>query len=102
MKKKTAAAIATNWITSVMKAPYRKTESLIVKVRALKSGFPITAAMIGITRLSTSELMTAANARPMTNATASSIRLPFIRKSLNSCSSGVIGPPRADFREPRP
>ena len=61
-----------------------------MKVSELKSGFPITAAMIGITRLSTSELMTAAKASPITNATASSIRLPRIRKSLNSCSNGFI------------
>src|SRR5207247_11394889 len=48
--------------------------------------------MIGITRLATRELTTAANARPMTKATASSIRFPRRRKSLNSFSTGGIGP----------
>ena len=52
---------------------------------------------IGITMFATSELTTAANARPMTNATASSMRLPLIRKSLNSLSteampSSQVGP----------
>src|SRR6476620_9773653 len=54
-KKKTAAAIATNWIRAVMNAPYRNTAPLIVNVRPLKSGFPKIIAMIGITRSFTSE-----------------------------------------------
>src|SRR6476646_4796576 len=71
----------------------------MVNVRARKSGLPMIAAMMGITRLLTSELMTAANARPMTNATASSMMLPLKRKSLNSFSmngSFVAGTGRAD------
>src|SRR5229473_3252893 len=56
----------------------------MVNVRLRKSGLPMIAATMGITRLLTSELTTAANARPMTNATASSTMLPLKRKSLNS------------------
>ena len=56
----------------------------MVNVRSLKSGLPMIIATIGITRLSTNDEMSAANARPMTKATASSTRLPRIRKSLNS------------------
>ena len=69
-----------------MNAPYRKTASLIVNVRSLKSGLPMIIAMIGMIRSFTSELTTAANARPITNATASSTMLPRNRKSLNSLS----------------
>src|SRR5687767_6250498 len=56
----------------------------MVNVRSLKSGLPMIIATIGITRLSTNDEMSAANARPMTKATASSTRLPRIRKSLNA------------------
>ena len=44
----------------------------------------ITVAITGITRSFTNELMSAANASPITNATASSTRLPRMRKSRNS------------------
>ena len=81
---KIAAAVETNVMSAVMNAPYRKTESLIAKVRSLKSGFPMIIATTGMIRSSTSELMSAANARPITRATASSRRLPRMRKSLNS------------------
>jgi hypothetical protein len=47
MKKNTAAAIATNWITSVRNAPSCNTERWIVNVRLRKSGLPMIAAMIG-------------------------------------------------------
>ena len=43
--------------------------------------------MIGVIRLSTNDLTTAPKAMPMTTATASSTRLPFIRKSRNSLST---------------
>src|SRR5438270_859326 len=49
--------------------------------------------MIGVTMSLTNALSTAANATPITNATASSIRFPFIRKSLNSCN--IEAPPSA-------
>src|ERR671937_2115971 len=58
----------------------------MVKVRLLKSGLPMIIAITGITRLLTSELTTAANAMPITNATASSTMLPRNRKSRNSLS----------------
>ena len=48
---------------------------------------PKIAPMIGMTRSATSAFSTAANATPMTNATANSMRLPLIRKSLNSFST---------------
>ena len=86
MKKNTAPAIATNWIVLVMKAPYRKRASLIVNVRLLKSGLPMIIAITGMIRSLTSELTTAANARPITNATASSRMFPRSRKSRNSLS----------------
>src|ERR1700694_1803249 len=66
----------------------------MVNVRLRKSGLPMIAAMMGITRLLTSELTTAANARPMTNATASSTMLPLKRKSLNSLI--MVAPSLAD------
>src|SRR5512132_1949081 len=50
----------------------------MVNVRLRKSGLPMIAATMGITTLLTSELTTAANARPMTNATASSMMLPSV------------------------
>jgi hypothetical protein len=43
-------------------------------------------AISGMTRSLTNELTTAANARPMTNATASSMMLPRSKKSRNSFS----------------
>ena len=93
MKKNTAAAIAKNVIRSVMNAPYMNTDLWIVNVRSLKFGLPTIAAMIGITRFFTNELIIAANATPMTNATASWIRLPRIRKSRNSLSVPLTIPP---------
>ena len=81
-----AAAVVTNVISAVRKAPYRNTASLIVNVRSLKSGLPMIIATIGMIRSSTNDVTSAANARPMTKATASSTRLPRIRKSLNSLS----------------
>ena len=86
MKKKTAAAIARNEIRSVMNVPYVNTDLWIVKVRSSKFGLPTIAAMIGITRFATNEFTSAANARPITNATASVIRFPRRRKSRNSFS----------------
>jgi hypothetical protein len=47
MKKKTAAAMETNWIRAVMKEPYRNLEWWRVKVRLLKSVLPTIAPMIG-------------------------------------------------------
>jgi len=85
-KKKTAAAIATNWITAVMNAPYRNTAPLIVNVRPLKSGFPKIIAMIGITRSFTSELTTAANAIPITNAIASHVIVVRIEARARICA----------------
>ena len=49
-KKKIAAAVETNVMAAVMKAPYRKTASLIVNVSSLKSGLPMIIAMIGMIR----------------------------------------------------
>ena len=63
-KKKMAAAVATKVMAAVMNASYPNTASLIVNVRPLKSGLPMIIAMIGMTRLSTNELMSAANAGP--------------------------------------
>src|SRR5262245_42763447 len=65
-----------------MKAPTGMSKTSI----ALKSGRPPNLPMIGIRMLSTNEVTTVANARPMTNATASSMRLPLTRKSLNPLS----------------
>ena len=59
---------------------------MIVNVRSLKSGLPMIIAITGITRLLTRELTTAANAMPITKATASSTMFPLKRKSLNSWS----------------
>jgi hypothetical protein len=56
-------------------------------VRLPKSGLPMIIATIGMTRLSTSELMTAANATPITNATASSTMFPRNRKFFSSSST---------------
>ena len=52
--------------------------------RIRESGFPNTAATRLMITSSTSELTTAANATPSTNATASSSRLPLSANSLNS------------------
>ena len=85
-KKKIATAIDTKEIAAVMKEPYEKTESWMVNVRPLKSTSPKIAAMIGITRSFTNGVTRAANATPMTNATARVTRFPYSRKSLSSFS----------------
>ena len=68
-----------NVIRAVMKEPYLNSESWILKVRLLKSDLPKIAPMIGMIRSATKELRTAANATPMTNATARVMRLPCTR-----------------------
>ncbi len=88
-KKKIAAAVAVNVMAAVMNAPYPNTASLIVNVSPLKSGLPMIIAMIGMIRSSTNEAMSAAKASPITNATASSTRLPRRRKSRNSLTMKV-------------
>src|SRR5262245_33598829 len=56
---------------------------------ALKSGSPPNLPMIGIRMLSTNDVTTVAKARPMTNATANSMRFPLTRKSLNPLSTSA-------------
>ena len=84
MKKNTAPAIETNVISAVMNDPYLNSELWIENVRLLKSDLPTIAPMIGVMISPTNDVRSAANAPPMTNAIASVIRLPCIRKSLNS------------------
>src|SRR5919106_2328228 len=60
--------------------------SLIVNVRPEKSGWPKMAAMSGVIRSSTSDVTSAVSASASTKATATSMRLPLRRKSLNSLS----------------
>ena len=83
-KKKIAAAVETNVMSAVMNEPYVKTASLTVNVSSLKSGSPMIIEMNGMTKLAMNDPTSAANARPITNATASSKRLPRMRKSRNS------------------
>ena len=90
MKKNTAAAIATNAITELMKAPYRNVEWWIVKLREPKYVLPTIVPRIGTTRSLTNALTSAANATPMTKATATVTRLPRSRKSLNSLRMEVM------------
>ncbi len=71
-------------ITAFMNSPMRKTLLLISKVMPEKSGYPPIAAIKGVMRSSTSEVMRTAKARPITTATARSTRFPLRRKSLNS------------------
>ena len=56
-KKKIAAAVDTNVMAAVMKAPYRNTASLIVNVRSLKSGLPMIIATIGMIRSLTNDVI---------------------------------------------
>src|SRR5262245_56959939 len=67
----------------------------MVKYRLEKSCLPKIAAMIGVTRSSTKALTRAPNAAPITNATASSTRLPRIRNVRNSVAHLCIA---ASFR----
>src|SRR6185436_14661691 len=69
-----------------MNWPYLNTLPLIVNVSPEKSTPPIMP-MIGVIRLSTSDLMTTPNAMPMMIATARSRMFPFSRKSRNSLST---------------
>ena len=84
-KKNTAAAVDTNVIRLLRKSPYGKWLELIVNDRPPKFGWPKIIAMIGVIRSAMNALTSAANTAPMTNATASSTRLPRIRNCLNSC-----------------
>lgn len=52
-----------------------------------KSTPPVNAPTIGMMRSLTAELTMAVNAAPMTTATARSITLPWLMKSLNSCKN---------------
>ena len=95
MKKNTAAAMLTNWIAAVMNEPYRNRDLWIVNDRLLKSTLPTIAPMIGMIRSATNAFRTAANATPITNATANSMRFPLIRKSLNSFTTDSMPTPAA-------
>src|SRR3954471_8843637 len=57
------------------------------------------AATIGVIRSATNAVMRAANARPKTNATASSMRLPRMMNALNSWSIERISPPRGGWED---
>src|SRR5215216_4273533 len=76
----------------------------MVKLRALKSGWPKMGATSGVSRSATAAWTSAAKAAPITNATARSMTLPRSRNCLNSvaqvrmlaaslCAAAV--PPRA-------
>src|SRR4051812_24332598 len=65
----------------------------MVNVSSLKSGFPAIAAMRGVRMKLTNAVTTAVNAAPMTTATARSMTLPRMTKSLKPLS---IGPPTRD------
>ena len=56
---------------------------------APKSGCPKIAPMMGVMTSATNEATTAANARPMTKATAISTRFPFMMNALNSLNMGL-------------
>src|SRR5919106_396873 len=64
--------------------------SLIVNVRPEKSGWPKMAAMSGVIRSSTRDVTRAVSASASTKATATSMRLPLRRKSLNSLSIAYL------------
>src|SRR5712691_7349390 len=89
-KKNTAAAIRRNASRALKKEPYRNRLLWTVKARPAKSGLPTSAAMIGVSRSSTSAFTTARNALAITTPTATSITLPRSRNCLKSFS---ISPP---------
>src|SRR6478672_2748153 len=69
-----------------MKSPMRNLLPLTVKAIAEKSGFPMIAAMSGVSRSFTSAATTAPKAPPITTATARSTTLPRSKNALNPFS----------------
>ncbi len=78
-------------------APKRNSALLSVTIHRLSvSGAPPIAAMSGVMRLSTMDVMIPVNAAPMTTATARSMTLPRRMKSLNPVMSFTSSPSRAE------
>ena len=103
-KKKIAAAMERNAIGALKKAPYVNVLSLIVNVSSEKSGSPKIAAIRGVSRFSTIDVITALKAAPITTAIANSTMFPLVRNSLSSRKMpGIATPPpvpelRSTFR----
>src|SRR6266480_682587 len=72
----------------------------MVNVRCSNEGLPKMAAIRGVRRSFTNAVMSAANATPMTTATASSTTLPRSRNCLNSLTTAP--PLLADQPRPKP